>query len=96
MAKLIYPMLTSLDGYTEDERGQFGWGAPEDEAVHSYINELQPAFGTWLYGRRMYQTMVFWEKSRGDKTAIELFLGGVAGWEAGLRRRRDDAKPTPT
>jgi hypothetical protein len=44
----------------------------------------------------MYQTMVFWEKSRGDTTAIELFLGGVAGWEAGLRRRMDDAKPTPT
>ena len=40
MAKLIYSMLTSLDGYTEDEHGRFGWGAPEDEEVHSYINEL--------------------------------------------------------
>src|SRR5262245_32672388 len=38
MGKLIYSMLTSLDGYVEDEHGRFGWGAPEDEEVHSYIN----------------------------------------------------------
>jgi hypothetical protein len=36
MGKLIYSMLTSLDGYTEDEHGRFGWGAPEDEDVHSF------------------------------------------------------------
>jgi hypothetical protein len=46
-------MLTSLDGYTEDEHGRFGWGAPEDEELHSYINELASSFGTYLYGRRM-------------------------------------------
>jgi len=40
VAKLIYGMITSLDGYTQDEHGSFGWGAPEDEGVHSYINEL--------------------------------------------------------
>lgn len=40
MAKLIYSMLTSLDGYTEDEHGRFGWGVPDDEEVHSYVNEL--------------------------------------------------------
>jgi hypothetical protein len=37
MAKLIYAMTTSLDGYTEDEHGRFGWGAPEDEETHTYI-----------------------------------------------------------
>ncbi len=61
MAKLIYSMLTSLDGYTEDEHGQFGWGASEDASVHSYINELGSSSGTYLYGRRMYETMVFRE-----------------------------------
>ncbi|SRR6266581_8837878 len=61
MAKLIYSMLTSQDGYTEDEHGRFGWGAPEDEEVHAYINELASPFGTYLYGRRMYETMVYWE-----------------------------------
>ena len=61
MVKLIYSMLTSLDGYTEDEHGRFGWGAPEDEEVHSYINALASSLGSYLYGRRMYETMVYWE-----------------------------------
>jgi dihydrofolate reductase len=61
MAKLIYGMITSLDGYTEDERGDFGWATPSDETLHAYINELNASVGTYLYGRRMYETMVFWE-----------------------------------
>jgi hypothetical protein len=59
MAKLLYGMFTSLDGYTEDGRGQFGWGAPEDEEVHSYVNELASPVGIDLYGRRMYETMTY-------------------------------------
>ena len=46
LAKLIYSMMMSLDGYTEDEYGRFGWGAPEDEAVHSHINQLGSSFGS--------------------------------------------------
>jgi hypothetical protein len=53
-------MLTSLDGYTEDGHGQCGWGAPEDEAVHSYTNELRSSFGTYVYVRRMYETIIYW------------------------------------
>jgi hypothetical protein len=45
MAKLIYSMKMSLDGYTEDEHGGFGWDAPDDEEVHSHINELASSFG---------------------------------------------------
>jgi dihydrofolate reductase len=60
MGKLIYSMLTSLDGYTDDEHSRFGWGALEDEEVHSYINALASSLGTYLYGRRMYETMVYW------------------------------------
>src|SRR5438067_13885066 len=61
MGKLIYSMLMSLDGYVEDEHGRFGWGAPEDEEVHSYINQLASSVGTYLYGRRRYETMVYRE-----------------------------------
>src|SRR5712692_4983933 len=61
MAKLIYSMLTSLDGYTEDAQGHFGWGVPEDEEVHSYVNELASSLGTYLHWRRMYESMVYWE-----------------------------------
>jgi hypothetical protein len=52
MAKLIYSMLTSLDGYIEDEHGGFDWAAPDHE-VHSYLNELESSFGVYLYGGRM-------------------------------------------
>lgn len=51
--KLIYSMLVSLDGYTEDENGKFGWGAPADEEVHTYINELSSSVKTDLYGRKI-------------------------------------------
>jgi dihydrofolate reductase len=57
---LIYSAIASLDGYVEDERGKFDWAAP-DEEVHAFVNELERPIGTYLYGRRMYETMVFWE-----------------------------------
>ena len=60
MAKLIYSVLASLDGYVEDERGNFDWAAPEEE-VHAFVNDLERPIGTCLYGRRMYETMVYWE-----------------------------------
>src|SRR5207248_2953336 len=60
VAKLIYSAISSFDGYTEDEHGTFDWGAP-DEEVHSFINGLERPIGTYLYGRRMYETMRFWE-----------------------------------
>jgi dihydrofolate reductase len=60
MAKLIYSAITSLDGYIEDEAGKFDWAAP-DEEVHAFVNDLERPIGTYLYGRRMYETMVFWE-----------------------------------
>jgi len=60
MVKLIYSPIASLDGYVEDEQGKFDWAAPDDE-VHAFVNELERPIGTYLYGRRMYETMVFWE-----------------------------------
>jgi dihydrofolate reductase len=60
MGKLTYSMICSLDAYIEDERGSFDWAAP-DEEVHAFINELERPVGTYLYGRRMYETMVAWE-----------------------------------
>ncbi|MEN3311176.1 MAG: hypothetical protein V7645_505 [Actinomycetota bacterium] len=60
MAKLIYSAITSLDGYVADEEGNFDWAAP-DEEVHSFVNDLERPVGTYLYGRRMYEVMVYWE-----------------------------------
>lgn len=60
MAKLIYSAIASLDGYIEDEDGTFDWAEP-DEEVHAFVNELERPVGTYLYGRRLYETMVGWE-----------------------------------
>ena len=60
MAKLIYLMLTSLDGYVADRNGDFGWAAPDAE-VHAFINDLVRDVATFLYGRRMYDIMRAWE-----------------------------------
>ena len=60
MASLIYMAITSLDGYIEDEDGKFDWAAPDDE-VHAFVNDLERPVGTYLYGRRMYETMAVWE-----------------------------------
>jgi dihydrofolate reductase len=60
MAKLIYSAIASLDGYIADKDGNFEWAMP-DEEVHTFINDLERPVGTYLYGRRMYETMVGWE-----------------------------------
>jgi dihydrofolate reductase len=67
MASLIYVAIGSLDGYVEDEQGKFDWAAP-DEEVHAFINDLERPVGTYLYGRRMYETMVWWET--GDHAGV--------------------------
>jgi dihydrofolate reductase len=60
MAKLIYSAITSLDGYLADLEGNFEWAAP-DEEVHRFVNEGERSIGTHLYGRRLYEVMVYWE-----------------------------------
>ena len=60
MAKLLYLTLCSLDGYIEDGDGGFSWAEPSDE-VHAFVNDVARSAGTFLYGRRMYEVMTFWE-----------------------------------
>jgi dihydrofolate reductase len=60
VAKLIYSTINSLDGYVADEDGNFDWAAP-DEEVHTFVNNLERKVGTYLYGRRMYEVMRYWE-----------------------------------
>ena len=81
MAKLFYSAITSLDGYIEDDRGQFDWAVPDAE-VHAFVNELERPICTHLYGRRMYETMAVWE-TIGDEPGVsaeEVDFGKV--WRA--------------
>ncbi|HZM31355.1 MAG TPA: dihydrofolate reductase family protein [Acidimicrobiales bacterium] len=60
MGELVYAAITSLDLFVEDESGGFGWAEPDDE-VHAFVNDLERGATTYLYGRRMYETMAGWE-----------------------------------
>ena len=81
MAKLIYGALASADGYVEDADGGIDWAAPDDE-VHSFVNDLERPIGTYLYGRRMYETMRYWEDAhtRPGEPAVGLEYAGI--WQA--------------
>ena len=81
MAKLIYSAITSLDGYIEDEDGHFDWAAP-DEEVFTFVNDLERPIGTSLYGRRMYETMVYWETfpTTADQPPVERDCAEI--WQA--------------
>jgi dihydrofolate reductase len=81
VAQLIYVAITSLDGFVEDEHGEFGWARPDDE-VHAFVNELERPIGTYLYGRRMYETMVSWETIE-TGPALDAVIRDFAGlWRA--------------
>jgi dihydrofolate reductase len=82
MATLIYSMFTSLDGYVEDAQGDFGWGAPDDEELHSFINQLASSVGTYLYGRKMYETMVYWETAHMVPDQPQFVLDWARQWQA--------------
>jgi dihydrofolate reductase len=57
---LVYSVIASLDGYTADAEGKFHWAEP-DEEVFAFLNDVERGIGTYLYGRRMYETMHSWE-----------------------------------
>lgn len=82
MAKLIYIMNASLDTYVEDEDGSFGWVVPDDD-WNTYINEICSSCGTYIYGRRMYDSMVYWENDYKANNHHEKFHQDFAKqWQA--------------
>jgi dihydrofolate reductase len=81
MAKLIYSMIMSLDGYVRDRAGSSDFGALDEES-HVFINEQFRSVGTYLVGRKMYETMVYWETAheQSDQPAYALDYARV--WQA--------------
>ncbi len=81
MAKLIYSVIASLDGYIEDAQGKFDWATPDDE-VHSFVNDLEGPIGTYLYGRRLYEVMVFWETAHTTSNLPQVMRDYAELWQA--------------
>ena len=94
MAALLYTVIASLDGYTVDAEGRFDWAAPPAD-VHAHVNAAERSIGTYLYGRRMYETMAAWETL--DDPAPEM-RGFAELWRAAdkvVYSRTLDAVSTP-
>jgi len=72
MVDLVYTANVSADGYTEDAGGRIDWSEP-DEEVFSFIRELERLAGTYLYGRRMYESMLYWESAAPDEGYLREF-----------------------
>src|SRR6185503_5472648 len=81
MAKLIYSAITSLDGFVADEDGNFDWAAP-DEEVHQFVNDLERPIGTYLFGRRMYEVMTYWETAHEEPGQSPIALDYARIWQA--------------
>jgi dihydrofolate reductase len=81
MAKLICTALTSLDGYIADEHGDFEWAAPDSD-VHAFINDLERPIGTYLYGRRLYEVMVYWDTAPTESDQPSPVLDYAKLWQA--------------
>lgn len=81
MARLIYASNMSLDGCTEDERGAFDWASPDDD-VFAFITDLMRSAGTYLYGRRMYETLAVWETEPALAAQSDLMADYARAWQA--------------
>ena len=82
MAKLIYMMNISLDGFIEDEQGDFSWGAPLDEEVRTWVFDHVSTFRTNLYGRRMYETMLYWDTAHKIPNQPQYMMDFASKWQA--------------
>lgn len=81
MAKLIYSAFTSLDGYVADETGNFDWAELDDE-VHAFINSRERRIGTYLFGRKMYETVAVWETPEALSHLTSAALEFAPIWQA--------------
>jgi dihydrofolate reductase len=81
MARLIYSAIASADGYIEDAAGEFGWAQPDEELLR-FVNALERPIGTYLYGRRMYETMLYWETAHEEPGQPPANLEFAGIWQA--------------
>jgi dihydrofolate reductase len=84
MAKLIYSTIASLDCFVEDARGAFDWATPNEE-LFAFINEMERPIGTYLYGRRMYETMAYWESYEADDDGSSVEIDFAEIWKAATK-----------
>jgi dihydrofolate reductase len=80
VGKLIYSMSVSADGFIAGPDGDFSWSAP-DEELHRFHNQQTRELDAHLCGRRLYETMVFWETADENPSAAEHELEFARIWQ---------------
>lgn len=80
MGRLIYSMITSVDGYVSGPDGSFDWVS--DEETHAFIDRHFAGVRTYLYGRRMYELMTYWETAHLERDQPPAMVDYARGWQA--------------
>ncbi|RAY11204.1 dihydrofolate reductase [Actinomadura craniellae] len=80
MRSVIYSMGVSLDGYTVGPDGGFGWSTPDEEVFAFATDEIRQV-GAHLMGRRLYETMLYWETADQDPSLDDATLEWTALWK---------------
>jgi dihydrofolate reductase len=80
MGKLIYGFNISLDGYIEDAAGTLDWSVP-DEEVHRFWGAFEASIGIHLYGRRLYESMSYWETAHEQPGQSDYMLEFARIWQ---------------
>jgi dihydrofolate reductase len=80
MRNVIYSLTVSLDGFIADPDGEIDWSAP-DEELHRFHNEQTRELGAHFCGRRLYETMVYWETADQNPSASDYVLEFARIWQ---------------
>ena len=81
MRKVIYSMFVSLDGFIEGPHRNLDWHIV-DEELHKYVNDQQSEIDTYLYGRRMYEVMAYWETADKNPSSPEYEIEFAHIWKS--------------
>ncbi len=81
MRNIIYSMMASLDGFIEGPNRELDWHII-DEELHTFINDQQREFDTYLYGRRLYEVMTYWETADKNLSAPAYELEFARIWQS--------------
>ena len=80
MRSLIYSMGVSLDGYIAGPDGGFNWTAPDQE-LFRFVTEETRELAAYVMGRRLYETMLYWETADQDPSLDDDALEWAAIWK---------------
>ena len=80
MRTVTYSMGVSLDGYIVGPDGNFDWTVPDEEVFRFVTDEIREV-GVHLLGRRLYETMLYWETADQDPSLDDSMLEWAALWK---------------